>query len=93
VRSAAEARAVVDTLADHGADFVKVYENLSREARRSSRVLLPVSGQIALLVVLRHHFDSSDQSLRIHPEPTQGQYADTITLQLELTNAVILSSP
>jgi imidazolonepropionase-like amidohydrolase len=32
VRTAAEARAVVDTLADHGADFVKVYTNLSREA-------------------------------------------------------------
>ena len=32
VRTEAEARAVVDTLADHGADFVKVYTNLSREA-------------------------------------------------------------
>jgi imidazolonepropionase-like amidohydrolase len=32
VRAAAEARAVVNTLADHGADFVKVYTNLSREA-------------------------------------------------------------
>ena len=32
VRTTAEARAVVDTLADHGADFVKVYTNLSREA-------------------------------------------------------------
>jgi len=32
VRTAAEARAVVDTVADQGADFVKVYTNLSREA-------------------------------------------------------------
>lgn len=32
VRTAAEARAVVNELADHGADFIKVYENLSREA-------------------------------------------------------------
>jgi hypothetical protein len=32
VRTAAEARAVVNTLADHGADFVKVYTNLSRDA-------------------------------------------------------------
>jgi Amidohydrolase family len=32
VRTAAEARAVVDTLTDQGADFVKVYTNLSREA-------------------------------------------------------------
>lgn len=32
VRTAAEARGVVDRLADNEADFVKVYENLSREA-------------------------------------------------------------
>jgi hypothetical protein len=32
VRTAREARTVVDKLADHGADFIKVYENLSREA-------------------------------------------------------------
>ena len=32
VRTPAEARAVVGQLADHGADFIKVYENLSREA-------------------------------------------------------------
>jgi hypothetical protein len=32
VRTAAEARAAVDTLANLGADFVKVHENLSREA-------------------------------------------------------------
>jgi imidazolonepropionase-like amidohydrolase len=32
VRTAEEARSVVDELADSGADFIKVYENLSREA-------------------------------------------------------------
>jgi Amidohydrolase family len=32
VRTVAEARTVVRELADHGADFIKVYENLSREA-------------------------------------------------------------
>lgn len=32
VRTAAEARAVVDSLADAGADFIKVFENLRREA-------------------------------------------------------------
>ena len=32
VRTASEAAAVVDKLADHGADFIKVYENLPREA-------------------------------------------------------------
>ena len=32
VRTVEQARSVVDTLADHGADFVKVYEDLSREA-------------------------------------------------------------
>ncbi len=32
VRTAEEGRAAVDGLADHGADFIKVYTNLSREA-------------------------------------------------------------
>jgi hypothetical protein len=32
VRTAAEGRAAVDTLSAHGADFIKVYTNLSREA-------------------------------------------------------------
>jgi imidazolonepropionase-like amidohydrolase len=32
VHTAQEARAAVDTLVDSGADFIKVYENLSREA-------------------------------------------------------------
>jgi Amidohydrolase family len=51
VRTAVEARAVVDHLASNGADLVKVYENLSRdayfaiidEARRKS---IPVDGHV-----------------------------------------------
>ena len=55
VRSAAEARAVVDKLADHGADFVKVYENLSREAYlaimdQAQRRGIPVDGHVPFRV-------------------------------------------
>jgi imidazolonepropionase-like amidohydrolase len=55
VRSAAEARAVVDTLADHGADFIKVYENLSREAyfaivEQARRRRIPVDGHVPFRV-------------------------------------------
>jgi len=55
VRTAAEARAVVDELADHGADFVKVYENLSREAYfaimdRARQRGIPVDGHVPFRV-------------------------------------------
>lgn len=55
VRSAVEARAVVDTLANHGADFVKVYENLSREAYfaiidQARRRGIPVDGHVPFRV-------------------------------------------
>ena len=55
VRTPAEARAVVDRLADHGADFVKPYENLSREAYfaivdQARRRGLPVAGHVPFRV-------------------------------------------
>ena len=55
VHTATDARAVVDKLADHGADFVKVYENLSREAYfaimdRARQTGLPVDGHVPFRV-------------------------------------------
>ena len=55
VRSPAEARAVVDKLADQGADFVKIYENLSREAYfaimdQARRRRIPVDGHVPFRV-------------------------------------------
>lgn len=55
-RTAAEARVVVDTLADHGADFVKVYTNLSREAYfatmdHARRRGIPVDGHVPFRVL------------------------------------------
>lgn len=49
VRTPEEARSVVDALADHGADFVKVYSNLSRDAyvaimERARQRSIPVDG-------------------------------------------------
>jgi imidazolonepropionase-like amidohydrolase len=51
VHTAEEARAVVDQLADHGADCIKVYENLPREAYfaimdQAKRRGIPVDGHI-----------------------------------------------
>lgn len=55
VRTAAGARAVVDTLADSGADFIKVYENLSREVYfaimdQAQRRGMPVDGHVPFRV-------------------------------------------
>jgi hypothetical protein len=55
VRSAEEGRAVVGQLADHGADFVKVYENLSRDAyfaivEQARRRGIPVVGHVPFRV-------------------------------------------
>ena len=55
VRTAEEARAVVDKLVDNGADFIKVYENLSREAYfaimdQAKRRRIPVDGHIPFRV-------------------------------------------
>jgi amidohydrolase family protein len=55
VRSAVEARAVVDKLADQGADFLKVYENVSREAYfaimdQARRRGIPVDGHVPFRV-------------------------------------------
>ena len=55
VRSPAEARAVVDKLVDHGADFVKVYENISRDAYfaimdQARRRRIPVDGHVPFRV-------------------------------------------
>ena len=51
VRTAAEARAVVEQLVSNGADFIKVYENLSREAYfaimdEARRRGIPVDGHV-----------------------------------------------
>jgi uncharacterized protein YciI len=55
VRNAAEARAAVDALADSGADFIKVYENLSRDAYfaimdQARRRGIPVDGHVPFRV-------------------------------------------
>jgi imidazolonepropionase-like amidohydrolase len=55
VRTAAEARAAVEQLASNGADLVKVYENLSREAYfaimdEARRRKIPVDGHVPFRV-------------------------------------------
>jgi Amidohydrolase family len=67
VRTAAEARAIVDTLADHGADFVKVYTNLSREAYfaiidQARKRGIPVDGHVPFRVLPAEAADSGQRT-------------------------------
>lgn len=72
VRTAAEARAVVDSLADAGADFIKPYENLSREAYfaildQARRRGIPVDGHIPFRVT-PEEAAAAGQRTAEHPE-------------------------
>ena len=67
VHTAAEARAVVDALADHGADFVKVYENLSREAYfaimdQARHRGIPVDGHVPFRVLPAEAADAGQRT-------------------------------
>ena len=72
VHTAAEARAAVDRLADAGADFIKPYENLSREAffailDQAQLRGIPVDGHVPFRVTPE---EAADAGLRTaeHPE-------------------------
>jgi imidazolonepropionase-like amidohydrolase len=67
VRTAAEARAVVNELADSGADFIKVYENLSREAYvaimdQAQRRGIPVDGHVPFRVTPEEAADAGQRT-------------------------------
>jgi len=67
VRTAQEARAAVDKLAESGADFVKVYENLSREAYfalmdEARRRSLPVDGHVPFRVTPEEAADAGQRT-------------------------------
>ena len=72
VRTAAEARAAVQQLASHGADLVKVYENLSREAYfaimdEARRRKIPVDGHVPFRITPEEAADSGQRTAE-HPE-------------------------
>jgi hypothetical protein len=72
VRTAAEARTVVDSLANAGADFVKVYENLPREAYfaiidQAQRRGLPVDGHVPFRVTPAEAAAAGQRTVE-HPE-------------------------
>ena len=67
VRTPEQARAAVDKLADHGADFIKVYENLSREAYfaimdQARRRGIPVDGHIPFRVLPKEAADAGQRT-------------------------------
>jgi Amidohydrolase family len=72
VRTAVEARAVVDQLASNGADLVKVYENLSREAyfaivNEARRRRIPVDGHVPFRVTPEEVAEAGQRTAE-HPE-------------------------
>jgi imidazolonepropionase-like amidohydrolase len=67
VRTPQEARAAVDKLADGGADFIKVYENLSREAYfavmdQARRRGIPVEGHVPFRVTPEEAADAGQRT-------------------------------
>jgi imidazolonepropionase-like amidohydrolase len=76
VRTEAEARAVVDRLADAGADFIKPYENLSREAYfaimdQARRRGIPVDGHLPFRVTAEEAAAAGQRTVE-HPEVMAG---------------------
>lgn len=72
VRTAAEARSVVDSLVDAGADFIKVYENLSRGAYfaimdQARRRAIPVDGHVPFRVTPEEAAEAGQRTVE-HPE-------------------------
>jgi imidazolonepropionase-like amidohydrolase len=72
VRTAEEARAVVDSLADAGADFIKPYENLSRQAYfaildQAQRKGLPVDGHLPFRITPEEGARAGQRTIE-HPE-------------------------
>jgi imidazolonepropionase-like amidohydrolase len=72
VRTAAEARAAVEQLVSNGADLVKVYENLSREAYfaimdEARRRRIPVDGHVPFRITPEEAADAGQRTVE-HPE-------------------------
>ncbi len=72
VRTAAEARAAVEKLVSNGADLVKVYENLSREAYfaimdEARRRRIPVDGHVPFRITPEEVADAGQRTVE-HPD-------------------------
>ena len=72
MRTAAEARAAVAQLASHGADLIKVYENLSREAYfaiidEARRRAIPVDGHVPFRITPEEAAAAGQRTVE-HPE-------------------------
>lgn len=68
VSTAAEGREMVDKLKQQGADFIKVYDNVSRDAyfaiiNEAKRVGFPVVGHVPLSVTTMEASDAGQQSI------------------------------
>lgn len=93
VQTAEEARAVVDELADAGADFVKVYENLSREAYfaimdRARRRGLPVDGHVPFRVTAVEAAEAGQRTIEHPDELAASCSADATVLHERFASAL-----
>jgi imidazolonepropionase-like amidohydrolase len=85
VRTAAEARAVVAQLASSGADLVKVYENISREAYfavidEAKRRGLPVDGHVPFRLTPEEVADAGQRTVE-HPDALAAGCSKTADAQ------------
>lgn len=93
VRNEAEARAVVRQFASHGADLVKVYENLSREAYfaildEARRQGIPVDGHVPFRVTHEEAAAAGQRTVE-HPEALAAMCADKADVVRERFSLVL----
>src|SRR5262245_61295640 len=93
VRNAAEARAAVDQLAANGADLVKVYENLSREAYfaivdEARQKGIPVDGHIPFRVTPEEVIEAGQRTVE-HPDALAAGCAKTADAERQRFAAVL----
>ena len=93
VRTAAEARAAVEQLASHGADLVKVYENLSREAYfaildEARHQGIPVDGHVPFRVTPEEVAEAGQRTVE-HPEAIAAACAADVEAERRRFDAVL----
>ncbi len=93
VRTAEEARAVVQQLAANGADLVKVYENISREAYfaildEARRRGIPVDGHVPFRITPLEVAEAGQRTVE-HPEALTAACATDVDIERERFERVL----
>ena len=88
VANATEARREVDTLKARGADFIKVYDALSREsyfaiADESRKIGLPFAGHVPVLITIREATDAGQRTIEHAIELRGGSTAEQDVIDIQ----------